>query len=312
LNALGSLGRKLITTDLVNRTNSIDPAPGNLNGRFNPSLSLVTYRANQGLSSYNAFSATARYQGRAAQWQVAYTWGHAIDNQSEPLAGAFDLGFTSKVLGSGRSPIATFFRQFDNRGDRASADFDQRHNLVFYSIWQIPPLGQSSRAGMLWRGWQIAVMAAARSGFPYTVTAPGTLDVPNRAHLIDPERALARSQSTGGVRLLNKEAFQEPLDGTHGTLGRNTFEGPGLANIDASLSRTFALPWLGESGRVTFRADAFNLLNHANLNNPAALLGASDFGLATYGRRGRSTGFPAQLPLDETPRQVQLILRVSF
>ena len=57
----------------------------------------------------------------------------------------------------------------------------------------------------------------------------------------------------------------------------------------------------------------FNVLNHANLNQPSDLvLGSPGFGTAMFGRRGRDTGFPAQTPFNETARQIQLILRIEF
>ena len=100
--------------------------------------------------------------------------------------------------------------------------------------------------------------------------------------------------------------------GRQGNTGRNAFSGPGLYNVDISLSRSFPLRWLGEAGRLTFRADAFNFLNHANLNNPQPLINQPDFGVALYGRQGRQSGFPAVSPFNETARQVQLILRLEF
>jgi hypothetical protein len=39
---------------------------------------------------------------------------------------------------------------------------------------------------------------------------------------------------------------------------------------------------------------------------------SGDFGFAGYGRRGKESGFPALLPLVESPRQVQLMLRYEF
>jgi hypothetical protein len=63
---------------------------------------------------------------------------------------------------------------------------------------------------------------------------------------------------------------------------------------------------------TSFRADAFNSLNHANLNNPDPFLGSETFGLALCGRRGKRSGFPALAPLDETARQVQLLVRIEF
>ncbi len=89
--------------------------------------------------------------------------------------------------------------------------------------------------------------------------------------------------------------------------------GPGLYNLDLSLGRSFGIRWLGESGRLSLRADAFNFLNHANLNNPDPLLGDTQtFGTAVFGRQGRQSGFPAVSPLNETARQIQMLLRVEF
>jgi len=96
-----------------------------------------------------------------------------------------------------------------------------------------------------------------------------------------------------------------------GNLGRNSFAGPGLFNIDVSLSRSFRLSRGNESRRALFRADAFNFLNHANLQPPSNQLGASDFGFATYGRQGRG-GFPGLAPFRETGRRIQLMLQVYF
>jgi hypothetical protein len=60
------------------------------------------------------------------------------------------------------------------------------------------------------------------------------------------------------------------------------------------------------------RADFFNILNHANLGNPDNLLGDQNFGLSMYGRQGAASGFPAVTPLNETARQVQILVRLQF
>jgi hypothetical protein len=100
-----------------------------------------------------------------------------------------------------------------------------------------------------------------------------------------------------------------------GDIGRNAFHGPGLYSVDISLARRFPLEWLGEAGRLTLRADAFNVLNHANLNNPNTLFSSlsPNFGFASYGRQSSdNSGFPATTPLQETPRMIQLVVRVEF
>ena len=100
---------------------------------------------------------------RGFQAQVSYTYSHAIDNQSDVFEGPR----------TGPQPddfaLATFTRQFDARSDRGNADFDQRHNLVLSSIWDIPASHFVSRwPNRLLSGWTASVIGAHRSGFPIT------------------------------------------------------------------------------------------------------------------------------------------------
>ena len=113
----------------------------------------------------------------------------------------------------------------------------------------------------------------------------------------------------GGQRFLNPQAFRAAERGAVGSLGRNAITGPGFYNVDFSLARNFAL---GETARLQFRADAFNVLNHANLGTPDLVLTSNTFGIARYGRTGRNSGFPAVSPLAESPRQLQMSVQVSF
>lgn len=294
LSGTGALGRKLMTTDVVNRTVA-GPA------------ALMSYRANQGLSNYHSMIAVARYAAPGAALHFAYTWSHAIDNQSEPFLGeGFDLAQTSG--GSRRVDYATFIAQGDSRADRGNSAFDQRHNAVVYSIFDLP--------GRWLRGWKVAQMAAFRSGLPYTAisgsnTAPdGRVLLNNTLDLISNSPAMD-TEIPGGKLILQRTAFRRPSG--RGNLGRNSLIGPGFYNVDLSVSRSFGLRWLGESGRLTFRGDAFNFLNHANLGLPFPYFDpASEFGVARYGRRGVSSGLPSIDAWSETARQVQVMFRVEF
>ncbi len=65
---------------------------------------------------------------------------------------------------------------------------------------------------------------------------------------------------------VSRSAFQR-LDpttqaGQFGSEGRNVVRGPGIANVDLALVKNFAL---GESRRLQFRAESFNVANHAQL-----------------------------------------------
>jgi hypothetical protein len=311
LNGLGALGRRLLTTDVVNRhfSTTLD--------RYNSSLPDILWRSSQGDSNYDAVTAIARYRSRRGSLQLSYTWSHYLDNQSDPLAGDFfDLSFVNTAAAGNSSAQGAFTRQFDSHGDHANSDFDQRHNLVFYSWWNAPAPTGPGWLTAISRGWRFAEMAAFRTGFPYTVRSGSTGALLNqRANIIDPSRIDAPAGSAaapGAVAVLNPAAFQAPLEGVLGNSGRNAFRGPGLWNIDLSLSRSFAVPKLGESRRLWLRADFFNAFNHANLDNPDPVLGSPTFGQASRGRLDYNTGFPASVPLRETPRQIQFIVKLEF
>jgi hypothetical protein len=286
--------------------------------QYNPNLPPLAYRANQGFSNYASLVALARLHWHGFQGQIAYTWSHAIDNQSDPIAGDYSLEFTSPIAGAGQALYGrpTFVRQFDSNGETGSADFDQRQNLVFLAVIPLPaPAGRSWHARLL-QDWQAAITGTAHSGQPFTVFAQGNdLSLFNtRADLIAPSQARVNKAVSGGVQILNPAAFQAPGMGDPGTSGRNQFAGPGVVTTSLSLSRSFALSRNHESLRLTIRADAYNFLNHANLYVPfnTPPLGTPGFGTAQYGTTGASSTFPVQAPLTETPRQIQLMLRVTF
>jgi hypothetical protein len=255
-----------------------------------------------------------RYRLRSLLLQGAYTWSHSIDNQSDPLTGEFlGLGFTS-IGGGGETIKSSFEQQYNSNGDRGNSDFDQRHNLVLIGTWQ----PESRR--MLARDWRFSWLAAFRTGTPYTVLSPAPY-IPDSGGVFENLRANLAGNATlagsmavaGGVQLLNPAAFSIPSNpDLPGNTGRNEFRGPGLYSIDASVARAFTIPKLREGTKFTVRADFFNILNHANLGNPDNFILDANFGVATYGRQGVTTGFPASTPLNETARQVQILLRMEF
>ena len=316
VNALASHGRGLWTTDDINRFYSVRPSQANPNGRYdtNPEFGDIDYLGNQGASDYTAFTSAVRFHRKRLNGQVSYTWSHSIDNQSDPLAGIFEDYNQAGIANKPDSPIVPgFTRQFDSSADRGNSDFDQRQNLVFFAVYSLPT--------KLLRGWQVSGLGAIRSGLPYSVYAPelvnvntGAFLVNQRANLTDPSLVFSPevTNSKGGKVLLNCNAFGIPAAGQIGDTGRNAFTGPGLVSADFSLSRRFQLSRTNEKRRATVRADFYNVVNHANLNNPQSFLTGAHFGEAAYGRDEKNSGFPVLAPLDETARQIQLFLRLEF
>ena len=311
VNGTSALGRDLVSTDLVNRAFTT----GSGLGRPNDNFPDISWRSSQGLSDYYALSTLVRYRTRTLLIQGAYTWSHSIDNQSDPLIGDFfNLDFAAITAASGNSAVSLYARQYDSHADRGNSLFDQRHNLFVFGTWQ--PVVRWRLA----RDWRFSWLAAFRTGTPYTVTAD--IGVPTSGGEFEVQRADILNASAirytnplpgpGGVYLLNVAGFGQPGDNVLGNSGRDAFTGPGLYDIDASVARSFSIPKAREGTILTVRADFFNALNHANLGNPDSFIGDSTFGLATYGRQGTASGFPAVSPLNETARQIQILLRVEF
>lgn len=312
VNGLGSAGHRLFSTDVVNRYSAVG-RPVNLPD--------VYYHANDGRSHNAAMTASVRWQSARAGARLYYTWSHSIDNQSDPLLGAFfDLGFSNQTGLGGKQYYGAFTFQNKPEADIGNSDFDQRHNFAAFSYWDIPALHRG-RLRALSRGWTLSETFVVRSGLPYSVFAGDQNCHPlcnTRADLVNPAVLYfpgpSRDAAPGTRQLLNPDAFRAPAPGSNGNTGRNVFRGPGFWNFDLSIARTFTVR---EKMRIELRADAFNAFNHANLGPPESYWGESgdarnqNFGAAPHGRIEKA-GFPALNPLIENARQIQILLRIRF
>jgi len=100
--------------------------------------------------------------------------------------------------------------------------------------------------------------------------------------------------------------------GQLGNSGRDILYGPHTRNWDFSIVKDTKLGFLGEAGALEFRAEIFNILNHPNFATPSSLSFTGDPGdLSPFSEKvGRSAG--AITSTIQTPRQIQLALRVEF
>jgi len=297
----GSVGRKLVSRDDINR-----PFPPT---RFNSSILDDTFISNAGNSNYLALEIGLRRRfSQGLQYQFSYTYSHAIDNQSDVLEGV-RIG-----PAAGDVAAATFTRQFDARVDRGSANFDQRHNLVFNAIWEVPGGFKTGWPGKALQGWTVSVLGAYRTGFPLTIIVPGSTVTGLRNNRVDfvgsaSDRVLLSNPRsiTGGVQWLDKQFLRRATDHV-GSLGRGALKGPGFWNYDAAILRNFVLK---ESLRLQFRAEFYNLFNHANLSTPVTNFAAAGFGQALYGLNRIPSRF-GDLPLENPARRIQFGVRFQF
>jgi hypothetical protein len=95
-----------------------------------------------------------------------------------------------------------------------------------------------------------------------------------------------------------------------GNAGRNSIIGPSLVNLDFSLYKNFAIKLISETFSLQFRAEFFNILNHANFAPPLPFFGASNAQIFNPdGTDAHSGGLQA---LVTQPRDIQFALKVVF
>jgi hypothetical protein len=113
----------------------------------------------------------------------------------------------------------------------------------------------------------------------------GKLDNPTIARWFDTSLGTAASGAAWGT----------PAIFTYGNGGRNILRGPGRENVDFSLFKNFQLT---ERFKLQFRAEMFNLFNHAQFDIPNASVGNPNAGIITG--------------IVGSPRQMQFALRLTF
>jgi hypothetical protein len=290
------------------------PDAGPVNPAFGGGINLMSSDAQ---SFYNSLliSADAR-PSRALSLRATYTYSKSVDDAS-----SFNFGGGGQQYG----PIRTL--------DRGLSDYDIRHRTTINFFYNFPSgrraSGRFTRVlSQIPRGWRAGGIVGFRSGVPATpqinVRRPGYLFAATRPNLLpgqnnnptqgvsigcnDPvtgATVVEAGRKLGGPSLFfDPCVFSVPDAGTLGNLGRNTLIGPSVFNMDVSLQREFSL---GNSRRLQFRAEFFNVTNHPNFRTPAT--GSIVVFTGLGGFNPTASRYTATAT---TSRQTQFALRFSF
>ncbi|HTS12246.1 MAG TPA: TonB-dependent receptor [Candidatus Limnocylindrales bacterium] len=261
-------------------------------------------------SNYNALEASLRKRfGHGLAFLASYTYSKSIDDvssfnitgsASQPLAGENDLP---------QNP-------FDPGAERGRSMFDSRHRVVLSYEWSVPFWAHP----VTWYehvlgNWQFNGIFTAATGAPFTVfdsndvalegTAPEISGFSSeRPNVVsDPFKpgpvaanpgCIAPTQTRVAAHWFNSCAFVEPATGTFGDEGRNAIQGPGYTNWDFSVLKNIPV---SERGRLQFRAELFNILNHTNFRLPETDIQSPTIGV---------------IQQDVGPRVIQLALKFLF
>ncbi|MBV8830478.1 MAG: TonB-dependent receptor [Acidobacteriaceae bacterium] len=239
-------------------------------------------------SSYNALWLTAQKRfSYGLQFNTSYTWSKSIDEISRNV----------------QSTTAAIIQDSNNiRGDRGLSDFDARNRFVLSAVYDLP-----FRKNRLVEGWEFSLIEQIQSGNPinfHTTNTSFTGSATLRPNVTGPV-VTGYTPATNGnpsfVTYIQNPSVFVNQGNAFGNLGRNVIIGPGFSNLDFALVKNTRIK---ENIQWQIRADAFDLLNKANFNQPNATVGSATFGLIS------ATRFP---PGDSgSSRQLQVAMKVIF
>src|SRR6266478_4230573 len=175
------------------------------------------------------------------------------------------------------------------------SDYDATHNFKLWGVWSPHFFEGQSWKEKVAGGWTFSGILSAHSGFPWTpfynVQVTGTPSGNTCSLLFDnsnycgarPAAYLGGALNSHSNNTLEQKLgefpngpatyFTPPTLSPTGLppvpgVGRNSFRGPRYASIDFTLSKAFGLPSMkviGESAKLDFRLNFYNLLNQINL-----------------------------------------------
>jgi hypothetical protein len=258
---------------------------------YDPNMSAadnrLTTQARRPMSRYYQSLSLAKTIGTASYNALVISVEKRMSHGLSTLAGYR----WSKCLDEGESIFLSgnSYSTNDPSYDRGRCSYDVRQQFILSYVYQTPEIRSLGFVGRhLIGGWKSSGIVTLRTGLPYGVTY-GIDNAMiggggNRANLVgDPNFSGDRSKAEKLLLWFNPAAFVQNPVGTLGTSGKAPFTGPGFQNIDFSLVRSFPIRVgrFAETQRLDFRAEFFNLFNHANFNNPNSVMTTNTVGRIT-------------------------------
>jgi len=266
---LGSKGTHL---PLLFDINQPEPGPGPIQPRRPwPQWGNIFWRDAVGTSNYHGFS--LRVERRFTQGlSFLASW---------TISKSIDLGAPPSTSGVGEADVQN---PRNLRAERGLSEFDARHRFVTSFVYELP-VGRGRRwlsaahpiLDHILGGWQVTGILTLQSGRPFTVIT--TRDISNTGGANRPfVVGNPKVKKPTPDRWFNTDAFSDVLPPgvfAYGNAGRNILIADGINNLDLGLFKNFRL---GEERRLQFRAEFFNVANHANFGIPERNRASSAFG----------------------------------
>lgn len=262
------------------------------------SIGLISGIAN---STYNALQTSLRKRfSHGLAMLGSYTYSKTLDDVS-----SFNITGSASQSTAGENDLAQ--NPFNLSAEHGRSLFDARHRLVISYEWDLPFFNHSQEwYGHVLGGWQVNGITTFMSGTPFTVYdsagvsaqggAPEISGFPSdRPDLFgNPTQGTCANGARAGTPncWFNPGAFQrlDPVTqiGQFGNAGRNIVTGPGVQQWDFSALKNFKFT---ESKTLQFRAELFNIFNHANFGVPVNDMNSPNVGQIQTSRPGRLVQF---------------------
>jgi hypothetical protein len=259
-------------------------------------------------SRYNALEIqVSRRSSKGLAFQASYTLAKSEDTRS------FDPALTLLTRGgTGQSAANTPF-DINNRDlNYARSDFDRRHALQGYVLYELPfgkgrrwGAGWSKTADFLLGGVNVAGVMRRYSGRPFTVFAgSNTLSqvvfTPASCDGCSPDFGSMTTENGQNVFFTTEQRakFFVPAAGQPSNVGRNFFDGPAFFNLDMTLGKRFRFT---EGRDLEIRVEAQNVTNTPSFAVPDGNL------ILTSGSFGQILGNTTS-----TSRKVQFVAKFNF
>ena len=283
----------------------------------------ITEAGNYGVSNYNGVTVSfTRSVSQSFQVQASYTWSHALDDVSNGGFLPFNFDTNTSIL-NGQDPYDL------HRYNYGNSDYDSRQYATVSYVWHTPKL-QNKKWDLL-ADWVLSGTLFAHTGYPFTVidatsgsdllafnygaTVGSTIFANSNVGPLTCSSANKFNNYVTNPACMTSAEFTSPMIpggvGGFGNQRRNQVYGPDYFDTDLTLMKSFRLPkW--EGAELQVGAQAFNILNHPNFDQPIGNIDSSQFGYSVRTVSTPTSIFGSFLGADASPRALQIRAQLMF
>jgi len=315
---------------------------GATSAQLNQALGVIRYIYWGTTANYNALNVNLqRSLTHGVQFQVAYTYSRSLDDDSQSIAGdSFANGLNS--------PMWMIPKAFYGPSDfnvTHTLSINSLWDIPTPKSWQ-----GALRTAL--GGWELGGIMTYNSGIPTTPeiandplglgnTGADQFGLPNYTQGCNPALSNFASATPGRLQYINVSCYSLPMVTTAqaatlpypcgtfsgapappagmeycanllGNAARNSITGPHFFNLDFAILKSFPIRRISEAFNIQFRAEMFDITNHANYSPPQP--GSGDTNSQIFNQDGSLSGAGqiSQYATGTPAREIQFALKFNW